>query len=95
MNIDEQIYIREKARDSKDFKACDDIRNELDKHLVFIFDTPNGQQIYYLTDSYFKRKPENVTHRQYLESRIKADIRADKLLEAWIASVRHSMKWDA
>lgn len=52
-NIDELIDLRKQAREAKDYAVCDELRNYLDTQLVFIFDAPHGQEIYYLTEKYF------------------------------------------
>ena len=61
--VDELIEIRKEARQNKDWKLCDEIRNYLDIKLVFIFDTKAGQEIYYLFEEYFKNK-ENKEKEQ-------------------------------
>jgi len=91
MLIDELIDMRAKAREGKNYKLCDITRHKLDAELVFIFDAPWGQQIYYLTESYFKRKPPEMTNRKYVEYKIQADIKADQLLDAWLYTVRQTL----
>lgn len=96
-NIDQLIATREISRADKDWKKCDDIRNYLDTKLVFIFDTKQGQEIYYLTEGYFKNKhknerTKNLNHRQYVEYRIKQDLNAYKVFDAWVFSMRESIK---
>lgn len=87
MNIDELVYERSMYRKHKNFEKCDEIRDILDKELVFIFDARDGQQeVYYLTEKYFQRKPEWMSHRKYVEKRIQDDSRANRVLDAWILS---------
>lgn len=93
--IDELIEDRKEARENKNWKLSDEIRDYLDTKLVFVFDAKWGQEVYYLTDGYFKnqdRKIETIamSKRQYLEYRIKQDINADKNFEAWLFSTRRS-----
>jgi len=93
--IDELIDDRKEARVNKNWKLSDEIRDYLDTKLVFIFDTKWGQEVYYLTDGYFKnqeRKIETIamSKRQYLEYRSKQEINAEKNFEAWLFSTRRS-----
>lgn len=55
-HIDELIELRKEAREKKDWKLSDEIRNYLDAKLVFIFDTKDGQEVYNLTEKYFKKE---------------------------------------
>lgn len=89
--IDELIEIRESAREGKDYKLCDKIRDYLDSHLVFIFDGVNGQEIYHLTKSSFKFKEQiekknnnKLTNRKYVELLIKRDINAEAYFNDWL-----------
>lgn len=90
MNLDILIEDRRKARESFDYTTSDLLRDYLDDHLIFIFDTVWGQEIYYLTPSYFKRKPKEMTNRRYVEYRIKREVQAEKLLEAWLYTTNQS-----
>ncbi|NJO63645.1 MAG: hypothetical protein HC836_37285 [Richelia sp. RM2_1_2] len=85
------------ARVGKDYKLCDEIRNYLDTHLVFVFDAPHGQEVYYLTDSYFKWKSKIeqlrgliFTNRKFVEYRIKEDIRISAIFEGWLVTTKNS-----
>lgn len=89
--LDELIDIRKEAVAMKDYKRKDEIRNILDANLIFVFDAPWGQEVHYLTDKFFRRKPDGVSNRKYLESRIQDDIRAEKQLEAWLFTTRASI----
>lgn len=93
--IDELIEIRSVARSKKDWALSDEIRNYLDNKLIFIFDTKDGQEIYYLTESYFKFKSKRLetmamSNRQYVEHRIKNIINAEKMFDAWLYSIKSS-----
>lgn len=92
-SIDQLIDHRKEARDKKDWKLSDEIRDYLDDKLIFIFDTKEGQEIWYLTNDYFKfqyKHPEINSKRKYLEFRIKQDILAEKHFDAWLYSMRSS-----
>jgi len=93
--IDELIELRREARENKNWELSDEIRNYLDTKLVFIFDTKAGQEIYYLTESYFRNQEREIetfamSKRQYVEHRIKQDIAAIKNFDAWLYSIRKS-----
>ena len=49
---DELVYLRELARQNKNFKESDLIRNILDERGSFVFDTANGQVVYHLGKGY-------------------------------------------
>lgn len=51
-NTDELVYLREIARQDKDFKKSDEIRNILDSRGSFVFDTKDGQVVYHLGIEY-------------------------------------------
>lgn len=93
--IDELIEDRKEARENKNWKLSDEIRNYLDAKLVFVFDTKWGQEVYYLTEWYFKNKERKIetmamSKRQFVEYKIKQDINAEKNFEAWLFSTRRS-----
>jgi len=93
--IDELIEERKLARENKDWKLSDDIRDYLDTKLVFVFDAKWGQEIYNLTEGYFKNKEREIettamNNRQYVEYQIKQDINANNNFEAWLYSIRKS-----
>ncbi len=95
--IDELVYIRQIVRNRKQWKLSDEIRNYLDTKLAFVFDTKEGQEVYHLSEEYFKlqdRFPETkmLSKRQYVEYKIKQDINADKFFDAWIYSMQQSIK---
>lgn len=51
-NTDELVYLREIARQDKDFQKSDEIRNILDSRGSFVFDTKDGQVVYHLGIEY-------------------------------------------
>lgn len=85
-NIEELINSRAIERQNKNYVACDNLRDYLDTHNVFVFDTKGGQEIFYLTESYFDKKPAGMTKRKYVEYIIQRDIRAEKNFNAWLFS---------
>lgn len=93
--IDELIDDRRVARENKDWKLADEIRDYLETKLVFVFDANWGQEVLHLTKKYFERKELKIetlgmNKRQYVEYRIKQDINAEKLFESWLYSIRKS-----
>lgn len=66
---DELIDMREQSRIDKDYTLSDQIRNELDSRLVFVFDHPEGQVIYHLLPEWFKGNP---TTRDYVKQNIRS-----------------------
>lgn len=86
-SLDQLIDERKLAREGKDFKRSDEIRQILDDNLIFVFDAPWGQEIYYLTEKYFVKKPITITNRQFVEIRLKEDVRLEKVFSAWLYSV--------
>ena len=73
----ELVYLRELARNNKDYKESDRIRDELDSKGVIIFDTANGQEVYYTIDK---------TREQVIEQ-INIEKRAEARFEAWLYSM--------
>ncbi len=93
--IEELIEERKLSREQKNWKLSDEIRDYLDTKLVFVFDAKWGQEVYHLTEGYFKNKERKIetvamSHRQYVEHQIKQDIVIEKNFEAWLYSVRKS-----
>lgn len=86
--LDELIDDRAQSRISRNYKLSDEIRNELDKHLIFVFDAPWGQEVHYLTEAYFKKKPESMNNRQYVEYIIQRDSRAERNFQGFINSMK-------
>jgi len=89
--IDQLIQLREYARKDKDWELSDKIRDFLDGERVFIFDTVNGQEVYYLEFDFFTHKPDDISPRQYVESRLKRDIKEEANFDAWLYSLRKSI----
>lgn len=95
--VDQLIDIRQKLRDNKQWEYCDQIRNYLDEKLIFVFDNKDSQDVYYLTENYFRFQAQNpltnqLSKRKYVEYKIKQDIQAEKNFEAWLYSINESMK---
>lgn len=93
--IDKLLEDRKEARENKNWNLSDEIRDYLDTKLVFVFDAKWGQEVYYLHDSYFKNQERKIqtmamSKRQYVEYRIKQDINAEKIFDAWLFSIRRS-----
>lgn len=81
MYINEYIELREIARKEQKWLLCDEIRNYLDKQHIFIFDTKDGQEVYYRTKG----------TRAELETEIKRDIQANKNFDSWLYSIKQSI----
>jgi len=75
--IDELIEIRKDARQKKDWALSDKIRSYLDNKHVFVFDTEEGQIVYH----------EKKETRNSLINRLKNELRAEKLFNAWLFSM--------
>ena len=80
--IEELIYIRSQARESKEWALCDQIRGYLDTKHVFIVDTANGQQVSYMLSG---------TREQFINN-LNKDIQAEKRFNAWLYSTKQSIK---
>lgn len=88
------LEIREKARENKDWSLSDQIRDILDERLDFVFDTKEGQLLHSYSESFFKNMPKiaciynlNFTNkRQFVEWKLKDDIRINALVDSWIYS---------
>ena len=80
--IDELIDIRKDARENKDWKLSDEIRNYLDEKLVFIFDTKDGQEVWFIPNG------SKITNRKEMENKIKNDIRHNEIFDSWLYSVK-------
>ncbi len=91
-NVDELIFFRDKARNDKDWKKSDELRDYLDNKLVFVFDTKSGQEVYHLNENFFKFKNKKLitlamNNRQYVELQIKKGIASDNNFNAWLYSI--------
>lgn len=78
--IDELIYLRQTARENKDWKLSDEIRDYLDSKLVFVFDTKDSQQVYYFPYKY----PFDEVHHYGEQTIIKKRDKDDEIIPAWI-----------
>ena len=76
--IDHLIDARRKSRKLKNWKLSDDIRDYLDTKHVFIFDTPDGQEVWNMTKGI----------RQDVIDRINSDKRAEAIFDAWLFSTK-------
>lgn len=98
--VDEILDLRNYAREYKNFELSDIIRNYLDKRNIFIFDTPEDSEVYYLTEDYFKDMSKigelyNIkfkSRRKFVEWKIKQDIKAENNFNAWLFSLNESIK---
>lgn len=92
LNYDELIEIRRLSRNDKNWKFSDYVRNYLDDKLVFVFDATNFQEVYFLTNNYFKsiekiEKLHNIkfsTKRKFVEWKIKQEIKANNDFDGWL-----------
>ncbi len=90
-SVDELIDIRQETREQSAWIFSDKIRDYLDSKFVFIFDTKEGQEVHFLYESYFDKKPSNQTNRQYVEHIIQRDIRANNNFDAWLYSMQNNL----
>lgn len=81
--IDELIDIRRKAREAKMWDISDKIRSYLDSKSVIVMDTKGGQIVYH---------EKKGTTRQDLIDKLERDRRAEAAADAWLYSMRESMK---
>lgn len=81
--IDELIGIRKDARIRRDWETSDKIRDYLDAKSVIIMDTKDGQVVYH---------EKKGTTRADLVKRLQKEKQAEALHEAWLYSMRESMK---
>ena len=90
------LEIREKCRLDKNYQLSDKIRDVLDSRLEFVFDTKEGQELHSYSEHYFKNMDKistlyNITFnskRQFVEWKIKDDIRINNILDGWIYSMQ-------
>ena len=78
MLVHELLDKRKLARQNKDWKKSDVIRDKLDKRFVFVFDTPNGEDVYF--------ELKGMTRDKLIE-KINKDKRAEKQFDAWLYSM--------
>lgn len=92
-NIEELIYLRKKARESKNWKAADEIRDYLDSQNVFIFDHPdNIQEVFHLPESYFNHIYfYNTDGIEWSETRVQ---KIERFHSIKFKSKRHFIEWN-
>jgi len=81
--ISELVEIRKDARLNNDYSLSDKIRDYLDTKQTFIFDTKEGQVVYHELKGMTRSK---IIHK------INKDKRAEKMFDAWLYSMRKSLK---
>jgi hypothetical protein len=90
--VDEIVELRKISRLNKNWKLSDVLRNYLDAKLVFAFDAPDCQEVYYLCENSFKYldRIEKLydmkfsTKRKFVEWNIKNEIKANNIFDAWL-----------
>lgn len=96
MNVDELIDQRRQAKQYRNYKECDRIRDLLDNELVFVFDLPGGyDEIYYLTDKYFSKmeSADFQSKRKFVEHRIREERESENRFKSWLFSMKASLGW--
>jgi len=83
--LSELVELRNIAREEKDWELSDKIRDYLDTKNVFIFDSPDGQIIYYELAG---------TTRQDVIDKTNTDKRLNKIFDAWLYSTSKEIKND-
>jgi uncharacterized membrane protein len=94
MNIDQLLDERKQAREGRNYKRSDEIKALLETELVFVFDATWGQEVLYLTEKYFERKPEEMSLRDWVKKRMDDDIKAEQLFNSWLATTKASIRAD-
>lgn len=74
---DELIDLRMKARQSRNWRLADEIREHLDARHVFIFDGEDGQIVYHKTSG----------SREDLIRSLKQESRAERIFDSWLFSM--------
>lgn len=98
---DELVAIREGYRRAKDWAASDAVRADLDAMGVYVFDEKDGSTtVWHCPDAYFKHMnkagfPQHATRRAYVEYRMRQDRQAEARCDAWMVSMRPSLKRNA
>ncbi len=90
-NLEYIIHQRSQEKIIKNWEKCDEYRDYLDGHLIFIFDTNKGQDVYYMVEDSFKNNI-NMSKRKYVEYLIKRDIKANKNFDAWLFTINGGKK---
>ena len=78
LNIDELVFLRQEARDEKNWKLSDEIRTYLDSQHSFVFDTDDGQVVYH----------RDQGTRSELIVQLKKEARAEKIFNSWLYSLK-------
>ena len=78
----ELVYKRKLARGNKDFEESDRIRDLLDSKGVIVFDTKDGQEVYYTN---------NKTREQVID-KIQNDKKANAIFDSWLYSMKSKAK---
>lgn len=78
--IDELINLRKQAREEKNWKLSDEIRDILDTKNAFVFDTTDGQVIYH--------RPR-ITRKEMVKI-LKEEMKALKRFDSWLFSQTQS-----
>lgn len=80
---DELLEQRKIARQEGDYALSDKIREKLDARNVFVFDTKDGQEVYFSLKG---------TTRESIITQMNEDRRANKMFDAWLYSVNKSRR---
>lgn len=83
MLTDELLHLREGYRIAKNWKASDELRDELRLRNVIVTDTAQGQEAVHL--------PPHITVDAYMERQAQ-DKRAEARFEAWLFSMQQSFQ---
>lgn len=92
LNIDYIISERERFRKEKNYEMCDLYRNLLEEKNIFINDTKDGQEVWFLPKKYFDKKPNNLTNKEFWQQKVQKDKTADNNFSAWLYSMQQSTK---
>lgn len=98
-HIIDLLQRRRQARNAKNWRLSDQLRDELDEHGIFLFDKKDGDyDVLLRRDEYFEHMQkagilngiEFKNRRHYVEWRLQQDILADKRFDAWLYSMQQS-----
>jgi hypothetical protein len=81
--VHQLIEQRAFARSQGLYETADKIRDQLDSMNTFVFDTPDGQEVYFELPG---------TTREDVVKKIQDDARAEKQFDAWLFSMKSKMK---
>ncbi len=82
-SIDLLIDIRAQAREGKNWKLSDEIRDHLDSKNVFVFDTKDGQEVYHMP---------YPTTREELINKINSNTAANNRFDAWLFTQKERIR---